>query len=80
MNRGALFNILLGFLICLTVAIFAALKEHRLDVYFSMFTLEYFILTAILRPRRRFKDFLAATLLAIFFIIVGFRIMEVLAA
>ena len=50
----------------------------RLDAYVSMFTLEYFIATAILRPRRRIKDILALILLIVFSLIVGFRVAEIL--
>ena len=78
MNKNLLFNIVLGGMITLTVPILGALGETRLDAYVSMFTLEYFIATAILRPRRRIKDILALILLMIFFFIVGVRVAEIL--
>ncbi|MCD6126703.1 MAG: hypothetical protein J7J19_06895 [Thaumarchaeota archaeon] len=78
MNKNLLFNIVLGGMITLTVPILGALGETRLDAYVSMFTLEYFIATAILRPRRRIKDILALILLIIFFFIVGVRVAEIL--
>ena len=78
MNKNLLFNIVLGGMITLTVPILGALGETRLDAYVSMFTLEYFIATAILRPRRRIKDVLALILLIIFFFIVGVRVAEIL--
>ena len=78
MNKNLLFNIVLGGMITLTVPILGALGETRLDAYVSMFTLEYFIATAILRPRRRIKDILALILLIIFSLIVGFRVAEIL--
>ncbi len=78
MNKNLLFNVVLGGMIISTVGIFGALGETRLDVYVSMFTLEYFIATAILRPRRRIIDVLAIGLLAIFFFMVGIRIVEML--
>ena len=78
MNKNLLFNLVLGGMIALTVPILGALGETRLDAYVSMFTLEYFIATAILRPRRRIKDILALILLIIFSIIVGFRVAEIL--
>jgi len=78
MNKNLMSNLVLGALIFLTVAILGDLGEMRLDAYLSMFTLEYFIVLAVLRPRRRTKDFLAFVLLAIFFIIVGVRVAEIL--
>jgi len=78
MNKNLLFNIVLGGMITLTVPILGALGETRLDAYVSMFTLEYFIATAILRPRRRIKDILALILLIVFFFIVGVRVAEIL--
>mgnify|MGYP000253421049 CR=1 FL=1 len=78
MNKNLMSNLVLGALIFLTVAILGGLGEIRLDAYLSMFTLEYFIVLAVLRPRRRTKDFLAFVLLAIFFIIVGVRVAEIL--
>jgi len=77
MNKNLLFNLVLGGMIALTVPILGALGETRLDAYVSMFTLEYFIATAILRPRRRIKDILALILLIIFSLIVGFRVAEI---
>jgi len=78
MNKNLLFNMVLGGMIILTVPILGALGETRLDAYVSIFTLEYFIATAILRPRRRIKDILALILLTIFFFIVGVRVAEIL--
>jgi len=78
MNKNLLFNMVLGGMITLTVPILGALGETRLDAYVSMFILEYFIATAILRPRRRIKDILALILLIIFFFIVGVRVAEIL--
>ena len=78
MNKNLLFNLVLGAMIVATVPSLAALGESRLDAYVSMFTLEYFVALAVLRPRRRIRDILAWILLAIFSIIVGFRIMEIL--
>ena len=73
-----LFNILLAFLMFITVPSLAALNEKRLDVYLSLFTLEYFILLALLRPRRRCKDFIAPILFLLFMLIVTLRIIEIL--
>jgi hypothetical protein len=74
-----LFNIVLATLYAVTVPSLAALGERRLDVYVSMFTLEYFICLGILRPRRVVKDFIAVALFISFAVAVAYRVMEVLA-
>jgi hypothetical protein len=78
MDKNILFNIVLGFMIVSTAVILSGLGEMRLDVYISMYTLEYFVAKAVLRPRRRFLDILGLALLLIFSIIVCFRIWEIL--
>jgi hypothetical protein len=80
MDKNILFNIVLGFMIVSTAVILSGLGEMRLDVYISMYTLEYFVAKAVLRPRRRFLDILGLALLLIFSIIVCFRIWEILRA
>ena len=77
-DKNFVFALVLGVLITLTVPTLAALGEHRLDVYVSLFTLEYFAAKGILRPRLKARDPIAPILLAIFFFIVAMRIMEVL--
>lgn len=62
----------------MTVPSLAALGENRLDVYVSLFILEYFVCSALFRPRRRTRDLLAAGLFAVFSVIVALRILEVL--
>jgi len=78
MDKNILFNIVLGSMIVPTVAILNALGEARLDVYVSIYTLEYFVAKAVLRPRRRFFDVLGPLLLTVFSIIVGVRVWEIL--
>jgi hypothetical protein len=78
MNKNYLSNTILAIMIMLTSSIFLLLGENRIDVYFSMYTLEYFIIKALFNPRRLYKDFLAFILLAIFSIIVAYRIYEIL--
>jgi hypothetical protein len=78
MDKNILFNIVLGSMIVPTVAILSALGEARLDVYVSMYTLEYFVAKAVLRPRRRFVDALGLLLLTAFLITVGVRVWEIL--
>jgi len=80
MDKNILFNIVLGFMIVSTAVILSSLGETRLDVYVSMYTLEYFVAKAVLKPRRRFFDILALTLFLIFLLIVCFRIWEILQA
>lgn len=77
--KNAAFNVLLGLMMFATVPALAALGETRLDLYVSLFTLEYFVALALLRPRRRFRDPIAPTLLAAFIVIVALRVMEILA-
>jgi hypothetical protein len=78
MDKNILFNIVLGSMIVPTVAILSALGEARLDVYVSMYTLEYFVAKAVLRPRRRSVDALGLLLLTAFLITVGVRVWEIL--
>lgn len=78
MNKNMLFNLILAVMIVITVVALGAIGETRLDVYISLFTLEYFVGLAILRPRRRTLDFLAIVLLITFIIIVGIRVVEVI--
>ena len=53
MDRHILFLVLLAAFLLFTVAIFAGAREQRLDVYISVFTIEYLALVEILRPRRK---------------------------
>jgi len=78
MNKNYLANTIFTVMIMLTSSIFWILGETRVDAYFSMYTLEYFVVKALLNPRRLYKDFLAFVLLAIFAVIVGYRVYEVL--
>ncbi|MEM0232551.1 MAG: hypothetical protein QXL22_00870 [Candidatus Nezhaarchaeales archaeon] len=78
MNKNMLFNLVLSAMIIITVVVLGAIGETRLDVYISLFTLEYFIGLAVLRPRRRTLDFLAISLLVVFIIIVGIRVVEII--
>jgi hypothetical protein len=80
MDKNILFNIVLGFMIVSTASILSGLGEMRLDVYLSMYTLEYFVAKAVLRPRRRFFDVLGLALFLVFSIIVCFRVWEILRA
>jgi hypothetical protein len=78
MNKNYLANTIFTVMVILTSSIFWLLGENRVDVYFSMYTLEYFVVKALFNPRRLYKDFLAFVLIAIFAVIVGYRVYEVL--
>ncbi len=60
------------------VVLLAALKETKLDVYLSLYTVCYFVTSAIFRPRRRIGDIVGGSLFAVFCVIVGFRVVEIL--
>lgn len=77
-DRSRLANTLLALMVALTVSTLWALGEERLDAYIAMYTLEYTVVKAVLRPARRGRDWLHAALLAAFTIAVGFRVAEVL--
>ncbi|HID18116.1 TPA: hypothetical protein EYP27_01075 [Candidatus Bathyarchaeota archaeon] len=78
LDRNILFNIILAVLIFITVPSMAALGANSLDIYVSVFTLEYFACMAVFRPRRRTLDFIAIALFAAFSVIVGLKVWEIL--
>ncbi len=78
MERDYLANAFLAFAIFTTFWVLHSLGEGRVDAYISMYTLEYFVMKALFKPRRVGRDYLALTLFIIFTIIVAFRILEVL--
>ncbi len=78
MEKSSLSNLTLASFVATTVWALAALGESRIDVYVSMFTLEYFVCLAVFRPRRRFFDLPAAALFGAFVVIVSLRVIEVL--
>ncbi len=80
MDKNIIFNIVLASMLISTVTILSSLGEARLDVYVSMYTLEYFVAKAILRPRRRMLDLLALALFTIFTVIVSLRVWEIIMA
>ncbi|MCI4457703.1 MAG: hypothetical protein JHC19_06495 [Desulfurococcaceae archaeon] len=77
-SRDHLFNTLYMSMVTLTVWALWSVRENRLDVYISMFVLEYLVLKMIIRPRRLFIDVLAISLFIVFLIFVSIRIYEVL--
>ncbi len=78
MDKSYLSNLVLASFVAITVWALSALGESRIDVYVSMFALEYFVCLAVFRPRRRFFDLPAAALFGAFVVIVSLRVIEVL--
>jgi len=83
MDRHILFLVLLAVFLFFTVPIFAGAGEERLDVYISVFTIEYLALVGILRPRRKLLtrlrlDPVGLGLFIIFCFIVARKIIEIL--
>jgi len=78
-HRNYLSNTVLSSLMLFTVPILWSLGEARLDVYVSMFTLEYFVVKALFNPRRITRDYLALALFTVFTFIVSYRVIQVLA-
>lgn len=78
LEKDRLFNVLLATFYAITIPALAALGERRFDAYFSVMTLEYAVLYAVLRPRRRGREFILPILVAVFSIFVARRILEVL--
>lgn len=84
MDRHILFILLLTAFFLFTVAIFVTAGEQRLDVYISVFIIEYLALVEILRPRRKLVtplglDPVGFGLFIIFCIIVARKVIEILA-
>ena len=65
-----------------TIVIFTALGEKRLDVYISLFILEYFIVLALHSPLkegvRLHFNIISIVLFIIFSLIVAARVIEIL--
>lgn len=79
MRKEKLFLITYALLMMITVPALAALNENRLDVYISLFILEYFIANSIFRPKYRIKyDLIAIILFTVFLYIVANRVLQIL--
>jgi hypothetical protein len=78
MDKNKTYLTSLSALLLSTVVILSALGEARLDVYISLFTVEYFAVSALFQPRRRFFDVLGGALFLIFSFIVGIKIWEII--
>jgi len=77
-EREHLANTLLAFMIFTTFWALYSLGEGRVDAYISMYALEYFVVKAVLRPRRATRDYLAVALFVAFAVAVALRVLEVL--
>lgn len=78
LEKDRLFNAILPAFYAITIPVLASLGEHRFDAYFSVMTLEYTILYAVLKPKRKGKEIILPLLVAAFSIFVARRILEVL--
>ena len=82
MDRRGLMALTLSTLIMATVASLSALGEPRLDVYMSLFTLEYLVALALFSPfnprSQRALNAMGAALFIAFCYFVAMRVLEVL--
>ncbi|MEM3680025.1 MAG: hypothetical protein QW341_06030 [Candidatus Bathyarchaeia archaeon] len=78
MDRHTIYLATITIFFTVSVSTLAALGESRLDVYFSVYTLEYFTLAALFRPRRRGRDFLGVALFIGFSYVVALKIIKIL--
>lgn len=56
----------------------SAVKETRLDVYLSLFAVDYLVTSAVFRPRRRFIDLVGIILFGVFCVIVAEMVVKIL--
>ncbi|MEM2027641.1 MAG: hypothetical protein QXO15_05635 [Nitrososphaerota archaeon] len=82
MEPEAKLILLMGIMFAATVVIFSALGEERLDLYVSMFTLEYFISMALHRSFKPkvalYMNIISCFFLIVFSLIVAARVIEIL--
>lgn len=78
MDKHQLYIVMLCLLFLVTVVGLAAVKEQRLEVYVSLFTVSYLATSALFRPRRRWRDIVGAALFTVFSYIVAIKVMEIL--
>ncbi len=78
MDKHKIYIFTLTLTVLSIVVLLAALKETKLDVYLSIYTVCYFFTSALFRPRRRIGDIVGGGLFAVFCVIVGFRVVEIL--
>ena len=74
--------LLLSIFFTSTIVIFSSLGERRLDVYLSLFILEYFITLSLHSPLKRrvrlYFNIISIALFLIFSLIVAARVIEIL--
>jgi len=78
MDKHKVYVVGLASLLFSTVVALAALKEARLDVYMSLFTVSYFVTSVVFRPRRRGPDVVGVVLFIAFSLIVAFKVADIL--
>ena len=78
MDKNRRFLLFLGFTLLGTAVLLAALGENRLEVYVSLFTVDYFASGALFRPRFRRFDYLGGALFTVFCAIVTLKVWEIL--
>lgn len=78
MDKRKHYIVSLASLSFLTVVALAALREPRLELYVSLFTVGYFVISAVFRPRRRWVDMVGIILFIVFSLIVAFMVAEIL--
>ena len=79
MDKQKQYVLVLGFFLFLVVVSLASLNEHRLDVYLSLFSVSYFAMNALYRPRKRTIDFVGIVLFYAFIRIVAAKVLVILA-
>jgi len=77
-DRSFLANTVLAILVTVATCSLWSAGERRIDVYVALYTLSYFVVKAVLAPRRKGVDWLAIALAATFFACVAYRVWEVL--
>lgn len=78
MDKHKHYIVSLASLFFLTVVVLSALREPRLELYVSLFTVGYFAISAVFRPRRRWLDMMGIILFTVFCLIVAFKVAEIL--
>ena len=78
MDKHKHYIVTLASLLFSTVTALAALREPRLELYVSLFTVGYFVVSAVFRPRRRWVDMVGIILFIAFSLIVAFRVVVIL--
>lgn len=77
-DKHQLYIVILCSLLLVTVVALSAVKEQRLEVYVSLFTVTYLATSILFRPRRRWRDIVGASLFTVFSYIVATKVMEIL--